>query len=124
MNRRDEFRSVQIWFCSVSTPDVKTSTRCVGVDVGRKDTVSTFASPPRASSSITDPFVCELPAQHEAGTRGNIEANSNCQCGRDQEGKDRWRTESWFEFDGNEMDRPKDRTNPVDTNGGLTTTSR
>ena len=112
--RRDEGTSVQIWFCSVSTPDVKSSKNqhemCRSWTLGRKDTVSTFASPPRASSSITGPFVCELSAQHEAGTRGNIYPNSNCQCGRDQEEeKDRWR---WFEFDRNETDRARqDKSN-------------
>ena len=124
--RRDEGTSVQIWFCSVSTPDVKSSKNqhemCRSWTLGRKDTVSTFASPPRASSSITGPFVCELSAQHEAGTRGNmyIQIRIANAAGTRKKKKIVGGGSNSIETRPTE----RDRISPIDTNGGLTTTSR
>lgn len=82
MNRRRRIPFVQIWFFG-STPDVKTSTRCVGV--GRWPQ-KRYRRVPRsrrrhAQVQVVDPFVCELPDQHEAERRYILYPNGNEQCG-------------------------------------------
>ena len=126
MNRRRRIPFVQIWFFG-STPDVKNQHEmCRSWTLAAKKIPesSTFASPPRASSSIpTDPFVCELPDQHEAERRYILYPNGNEQCGAGTRKKKKivGGRGKWFESNNR---RWTETRYPIDRNGGLTTTSR